>query len=110
MLGAVGDVDDAEEVAPAGGVVDRDQQLAEEQVFVGRGAERALEHVLAEQRGLVARVRSLAHARSIRSWRSAKARSRTSSGHAGAVEAVVELQAHLVAQPARARGQPVGHA
>ena len=49
VLGAVGDVDDAEQVAAPGGVVDGDEQLAEEQVFIGRGAEHALEHVLAEQ-------------------------------------------------------------
>ena len=49
VLGAVGDVDDAEQVAPAGGVVDRHQQLAEEQVLVGRGPEHPFEDVLAEQ-------------------------------------------------------------
>ena len=49
MLGAVGDVDDAEQVAAAGAVVDRDQQLAQEEVLVRRGPERALQHVLAEQ-------------------------------------------------------------
>jgi hypothetical protein len=49
VLVAVGDVDDAEQVAPSRGVVDGDEQLAEEQVVVGRGAERAFEDVLAEQ-------------------------------------------------------------
>src|SRR5205823_8468954 len=67
---------------------------AEEEVFVGRGPEHTLEHVLAEQpptrvccidgaadiTGALLCRRSLAHARSMRSWRSAKARSRTSGG------------------------------
>ena len=49
VLGAVGDVDDAEEVAPAGRLVHADQELAQEEVFVGRGPERALENVAPEQ-------------------------------------------------------------
>ncbi len=74
VLGAVGHVDDAEQVAPAGGLVDRHQQLAQEQVLVRRGPEHPFEHVLPEQP-------PGAHQnRSIRSWRSAKARSRTSAG------------------------------
>src|SRR5690349_18128072 len=74
MLGSVRDVDDAEEVAPPGGLVDADEQLAQEEVLVGRGAEDGLEDVLAEEST------STAHARSISLWRSVKARSRTSSG------------------------------
>ena len=77
VLGAVGDVDDAEQVAPPGGLVHADEQLAQEQVLIGGGPEGALQHVAAEQPP-PARVR--AHARSMRRWRSAKARSRTSGG------------------------------
>src|SRR5438552_8583849 len=75
---AVGDVDDTEQVAPAGVVVDADEDLAEEQVFVGRGPENALEHVLAEQPAPC--VRRVPQALSLKSGRSAKARSRTSRG------------------------------
>src|SRR5207253_9029071 len=72
---AVGDVDDAEQVSTTGGVVDGDEQLAEKEVFVGRGPEDALEHVASEESAPL-----LAHARSMSAWRSAKARSRTSAG------------------------------
>ena len=82
VLGAVGDVDDPEQVAPVGGLVHADQQLAEEQVLVGCGPERGFEDVLAEQPspdlGRVAF--GGRHERSISRWRSANARSRTSRG------------------------------
>src|SRR5205814_1627339 len=49
VLGAVSDVDDPEQVAAAGGVVDGNQQLAEEQVLVRCGPEGALQNVATEQ-------------------------------------------------------------
>ena len=77
VLGAVGDVDDAEEIPPPGGLVDADEELAEEQVLVGRRPEDSFEDVLAEQ---PASARTVHQARSINLWRSVKARSRTSTG------------------------------
>jgi hypothetical protein len=76
VLGPIGDVDHPEQVAAAGGVVDAHDELAEEEVLLGRGPEHAFEDVLAEQPA----PRSRRHARSMRSWRSAKARSRTARG------------------------------
>ena len=55
VLGAVGDVDDAEQVAAARSARRRDEQLAEEQVLVGGGPEHAVEHVVAEDASLVVR-------------------------------------------------------
>ncbi len=77
VLGAVGDVHHPEQVPPTGRLVHPDQQLAEEEVLVRSGPERPLQHVLAEQ---PVPVHASVMSRSIRRWRSAKARSRTSSG------------------------------
>ncbi len=63
VLGPVGDVDDPEQVAPPGRLVDAHQQLSEEQVLVGRGAEDPLQHVAAEQAAF--RSGDLGHARSM---------------------------------------------
>ena len=63
---AVGHVDDAEDVAAAGGLVHADQELADEEVLVRRRPERRFEHVSAEQPALRRqhRVRS-AHVNSV---------------------------------------------
>ena len=49
VLGAVADVDDPEQVAPAGRLVHADEQLAEEQVLVGGGPEESLQHIAPEE-------------------------------------------------------------
>src|SRR5207247_1561869 len=80
VLGAVGDVDDPKQVAPPGDVVDPHEQLADEQVLVGRGPEERLQHVLPEEPAAGGVGRRAHQKRSMRSWRSVKARSRTSKG------------------------------
>ena len=53
VLGPVGDIDDPEQVAPVGGLVHPDQQLADEEILVGGGPERGLSrHVLPNRRPL----------------------------------------------------------
>ncbi len=82
VLAPVADVDDPEQVAPAGGVVYAHQQFTEEQVLVGGGSEQGLEHVAPKEPASRVRreVVSGGHARSIKEWRSSKARSLTSWG------------------------------
>ena len=89
VLAAIGHVHHPEDVPAAGRLVHADQQLADEQVLVRGGPEHPFQHVPAEQPAseagasvtwpVVARRRSTQY-RSIRRWRSAKARSCTSGG------------------------------
>ena len=72
---------------------------------------RPRQHAAHVSTALMSARRSRKHAaqdRSMRAWRSAKARSLTSSRQPGRVEGALQFGPHLLARPARAGGQAVG--